>query len=281
MILDGKKIAQEIRKKLCNEISTLNCEIGLAFILVGTHAPSKSYVSMKQKACQEVGINSKIYSIENAEKSEVLDLISSLNKDKKTHGILLQQPLPHPLIQDDFLEAIDPKKDVDGLHPVNQGKVVLSDKTGFTPCTPMGILKILQEYHIKTEGKHVVILGRSNIVAKPLANLLLQKGPFGNATVTVAHSSTKNLKAITTQGDILIAAVGKQNFVAEDMVKDNAIVIDVGINRTQEHKIVGDVAFTSVEKKASYITPVPGGVGPMTIVSLLENTLKCYKLSML
>jgi methylenetetrahydrofolate dehydrogenase (NADP+) / methenyltetrahydrofolate cyclohydrolase len=281
MILDGKKIAQKLRDKISEEIAENNYKITLAFILVGDHPPSKSYVSMKKKACLEVGITSKIISLEEPSEKELLDLIDSLNKDKNIHGILLQQPLPPYLLDEHFLEVIDAAKDVDGFHPINQGKVILSDPTGFTPCTPLGIIEILKDAKITTSGKHIVILGRSNIVSKPLANLLLQKGDYGDATVTVAHSKTKNLEEITKQADILIAAVGRDHFVSKEMIKDGAVVIDVGINRIASNKIVGDVDFQAVQDRASSITPVPGGVGPMTIASLLANTLKAFKISKL
>lgn len=278
MILDGKQIAADIKKRIQNKIASNNYKIGLAFILVGEHAPSLSYVKMKKKACLEVGIESKIVKLTEPNQAELLNVIENLNQDPSIHGILLQQPLAKPLNEQILVEAINPNKDVDGFHPLNQGRVIISDPSGFTPCTPMGIIEILKASNIETQSKHVVILGRSNIVSKPLANLLLQKGPFGNATVTIAHSKTKNLKKITQQADILITAIGKSNFVTEDMIKENTVVIDVGINRLESNKIVGDVDFETVSKKCSGITPVPGGVGPMTIACLLLNTLKSYEL---
>lgn len=277
MMIDGKALSGKIKKDLKEKISKLkDKKPGLSFILVGFDEASQSYVKMKKKACSEIGFHSEVHQLdESISEKELLSLIHKCNKDSKIHGILVQQPLPSHIDTSKVTEAIDPKKDVDGFHPINIGKLLLGQKDGFFPCTPYGILKLLEEAKIETASKHVVILGRSNIVGKPLAALLMQKEHYGNATVTVAHSKTKDLKQLCKTADILIAAIGKPHFVTADMVKENAIVIDVGINR-QKNKIVGDVDFESVSKKCAKITPVPGGVGPMTIAMLLQNTYESF-----
>ncbi|MBS0584878.1 MAG: bifunctional methylenetetrahydrofolate dehydrogenase/methenyltetrahydrofolate cyclohydrolase FolD [Verrucomicrobia bacterium] len=272
MDIDGKKVALEIKEEIRQGIKAHKLVPGLAFVLIGEDPPSQTYVRMKEKACHEVGIFSKKIELpSNVSEKELLTLLSSLNEDPKYHGILVQMPLPKHLDTLKILTAIDPAKDVDGFHPLNIGKMVVGDPTGFLPCTPFGIIKLLEAYKIKTEGKEALVLGRSLIVGRPIAHLLSQKAPFGNATVTLAHSHSKDLKALCKQADILVAAMGNPLSITADMVKPGAVVIDVGITR-KETKIVGDVDYENVSKVASYITPVPGGVGPMTIAMLLYNT---------
>ena len=249
--------------------------IGLAVIIVGDDGASKIYVRNKRRACEEVGIESFEYALsENTSESELLELISKLNSDPRVNGILCQLPLPSHINEKNVINAIDPKKDVDAFHPINTGRILTGDY-GFLPCTPAGVIEMLKEKNIPIEGRHCVIVGRSNIVGKPLAMMFLKE----NATVTVCHSKTKDLKAETLRADILVAATGKAHLITADMVKSGAVVIDVGINRDENGKLCGDVLFADVEKKASYITPVPGGVGPMTITMLLENTVKAYEMT--
>jgi methylenetetrahydrofolate dehydrogenase (NADP+) / methenyltetrahydrofolate cyclohydrolase len=286
ILIDGKKIAAEIKEEIKNKVALLVKEgknvPGLVTILVGDDEGSKIYVANKHKACEEVGIRSKseVLSAKTSEK-ELLDLISSYNKNKDYHGILVQLPLPVNINKDKIIEAISPDKDVDGLHPINIGNLVTGKDT-FIPCTPAGIQELLKRYNIDTVGKHIVVLGRSNIVGKPIANLMMQKNKYANAIVTVCHSAAKNLTKYTRSADILIAAIGHSEFVKADMVKEGVVVIDVGINRIKDEshpnklKVVGDVDFLNVSKKASFITPVPGGVGVMTIAMLLQNTYKAY-----
>lgn len=278
MIIDGKAIARKIEQKLKGAIANLQeRRPGLAFVLVGTHPASVAYIRMKKKKCSEVGIISIDKELpEMTSEEELLRVIASLNEDPNVDGILVQLPLPLHIRTTHILESIDPNKDVDGFHPMNVGKLLLGEKSGFFPCTPYGITILLSHSEIKTEGKHVVILGRSNIVGKPLAALLMQKEEGANATVTVAHSATENLHAICASADILIAAMGKPRFVKANMVKRGAVVIDVGINRVEEG-LVGDVDFASVAPLCRAISPVPGGVGPMTIAMLLSNTLLSYQ----
>jgi methylenetetrahydrofolate dehydrogenase (NADP+)/methenyltetrahydrofolate cyclohydrolase len=272
--IDGRKVAKELQEKLRLEIASSKLNPSLAFILVGDHVPSQTYVRMKEKACTHVGITSnKIELPETTSEKELLFVINSLNHNPNIHGILVQMPLPPHISENSVIHAIDPKKDVDCFHPFNVGKLMTGETDGFFPCTPYGVILLLQHYKVETIGKNIVVLGRSNIVGRPLANLLSQKGPMGDATVTIAHSKTKNLSALCQQADILIAAIGKAHFVTKEMVKKGAVVIDVGINRLDQ-KIVGDVDFENVSPIASLITPVPGGVGPMTIAVLLENTWK-------
>lgn len=278
MDIDGKEIAKTYKDSLRKEILDNGYTPRLAFILVGLEMASQTYVRMKGKACLEIGIDSiKIDFPETITEPELIHQIALLNQDPTIDGILVQMPLPPHIDEKNIISSVDPSKDVDGFHPINLGKMLIGDPTAFLPCTPHGILKLFEATHIDTEGKHVVIIGRSNIVGKPLANLLIQKRKkTGNATVTIAHSHTQNLKALSLTADILIAALGKPHFVTHDMVKPGAVVIDVGINR-QDGTIVGDVDYQSVAPLASFITPVPGGVGPMTIAMLLHNTLQSHK----
>lgn len=281
-IIDGKQVASDIRAELKSKVDLLkkdyNKTPGLVTILVGDNRASKVYVNMKSKACAEVGMLSKIelLSSETSEE-ELLKVVDSYNENPDFHGILVQLPLPKHINEDRVIERILPAKDVDGFHPVNMGNLVIGKET-FYPCTPFGIVELLKRYKIDTEGKHVVVVGRSNIVGKPIANMLVQKKPNANSIVTICHSAAKDLKKFTIQADILIAAIGRAHFITEDMVKDDVVIIDVGINHMDDpttekgYKIVGDVDFENVAKKASFITPVPKGVGPMTIAMLLNNT---------
>ena len=275
-IIDGKELAKNIRLKLKDEVIELkNADINpkLAVIMVGDDKASKVYVKNKSKACEDVGIEYEEYILPaNTKMEELLELIEKLNNDETVHGILVQSPLPQGLDANVAFRTISPKKDVDGFNPINVGKLSLNQDC-FVSCTPYGIIKMLEAYNIEIEGAHAVIIGRSNIVGKPLAQCLLNK----NATVTICHSRTKNLKEITKQADILIAAIGKAKFVTEDMVKEGATVIDVGINRMDDGKLLGDTDFENIKDKVSYITPVPGGVGPMTIAMLMHNVVKAAK----
>ncbi len=273
ILLDGKKVADQILKDLKKTIGTLTRPPGLAFVIIGEDPASQTYVRMKKKKCLDVGIVSKDkkFAADTTEK-ELMGYIEKLNRDPTIDGILIQQPLPPHLRASTLMEAVDPNKDVDGFHPVNMGRLLLGETNGFVPCTPEGIHRLLQAYEISLSGKHVVILGRSNIVGKPLAALLVQKNPSANATVTIAHTGTKHLKELAHSADILIAAMGCPHFVQAPMVKKGAIVIDVGINRNGS-RLTGDVDFERVAPLCSYITPVPGGIGPMTIAMLLSNTV--------
>ena len=275
-IIDGKELAKNIRLKLKDEVIELkNADINpkLAVIMVGDDKASKVYVKNKSKACEDVGIEYEEHILPaNTKMEELLELIEKLNNDETIHGILVQSPLPKGLDANEAFRTISPKKDVDGFNPINVGKLSLNQDC-FVSCTPYGIIKMLESYNIEIEGAHAVIIGRSNIVGKPLAQCLLNK----NATVTICHSRTKNLKELTKQADILIAAIGKAKFVTEDMVKDGATVIDVGINRMDDGKLLGDTDFENIKDKVSYITPVPGGVGPMTIAMLMHNVVKAAK----
>lgn len=275
-IIDGKQLAKTIKSNLKEEVDLLK-EKGinpkLAVILVGNDPASQVYVKNKNKACEATGVEFEEYVLkEETTMEELLEIIHKLNDREDVNGILLQSPLPRHLDINVAFREITPEKDVDGFHPINIGKLTLGQDT-FVACTPYGVMRMLDSYGIDIQGKNAVIIGRSNIVGKPLIQCLLSK----NATVTVCHSKTQNIKEITKNADILIAALGKAKFVTEDMVKDNAVVIDVGINRMDNGKIVGDVDFENVSKKASYITPVPGGVGPMTIAMLMENVVKATK----
>lgn len=285
-IIDGKQVAAEIRAELKEEVTRLKEQgvvPGLGVILVGEDPASQSYVTSKERACAEMGI----YSDDNRlpaeiSQEELLSLVRRMNEDPKIDGILVQLPLPAQLDESEVLLAIDPSKDVDGFHPVSVGKMMIGEKT-FLSCTPHGVVQLLLRSGVKIEGAHVVIVGRSNIVGKPLANMLIQKSPTGNATVTVCHTRTKDVAAYTRQADIVIAAAGRPNMITADMVKDGAVVIDVGVNRVEDasrkrgYRLVGDVDFEAVKEKASFITPVPGGVGPMTITMLLYNTVESAK----
>ena len=271
-ILDGKALSAQCKETIRKEVEELaakGCRPGMAVVLVGENPASKVYVRNKEKDCQECGIYSAMYHLpEETTEKELLELLDTLNHDESIHGILVQLPLPKQINSQRVIEAIDPAKDVDAFHPTNVGYLT-QGMPRFAPCTPAGIVKLMEAYNIDPAGKHCVVIGRSNIVGKPMALLLLQK----NGTVTICHSSTKDLKAQTLQADILISAVGKTGFVTEDMVKNGAVVIDVAMNRNAEGKLCGDVDYAAVSQKASAITPVPGGVGPMTRVMLLENTL--------
>ena len=272
-ILDGKELARKIREELKLKVDKLK-ENGivpkLAVILVGDDSASKVYVKNKSKACKDVGVEfEEILLDEKTPMERLLEIIEKLNNREDINGILLQSPIPKGLNIQEAFEKIHCKKDVDGFNPVNVGKLMIGEDT-FISCTPYGIIKMLEAYNIEIEGKHAVVIGRSYIVGKPLAQCLLQK----NATVTICHSKTKNIAEITKTADILISAVGKKNMVTADMVKDGAVVIDVGMNRNEEGKLVGDVDFENVKQKVSYITPVPGGVGPMTIAMLMNNVIK-------
>lgn len=272
-LLDGKSLAGHLIKEIKRQVGTLTRPPGLAFILVGDHAASHAYVRMKKKRCAEVGIISTVHELDSAvSENHLLELIDKLNSDPTIDGILVQQPLPPHLTTAKVVEAIDPDKDVDGFHPLNLGKLLAGDPTGFIPCTPLGIQKLLEHNNIPVSGKHVVILGRSSIVGKPLAALLVQKNLHANATVTIAHTATKHLAELTRTADVLVAAMGKPLFVKKAMIKPGAVIIDVGINRLGR-EIVGDVDFEDVKGVPSFITPVPGGIGPMTIAMLLSNTL--------
>ena len=274
-ILSGPPIAQSIQQQVAEAIRDLHP--GLAFILVGEHPSSHSYVRAKQRACQKVGMGSTIIKLPTTVSRSELELqIDALNQDHAVHGILIQLPLPAHLSERAILSRVHPSKDVDGFHPLNAGKLLLGEEDGFIPCTPLGIQRLLQEYQVPIEGKHVVILGRSNIVGKPLAALLMQRKAGSNATVTIAHSASEGLIDITRSADILIAATGRPLFIKRDMIKPGAAVVDVGITRL-DGRIVGDVDFAEVAPIAGFISPVPGGVGPMTIAMLLQNTLTAFQ----
>ena len=271
-ILDGKAVSLKVKESVkvrADELKKFGIEPTLAVVLVGEDKASQTYVRAKEKACNEYGIKSVAHRLsENTTQNELLALINVLNLDDSIHGILVQLPLPKHIDTNVVLAAIDPRKDVDGFHAVNVGKLV-SGLDGFVPCTPLGVMEILKEYGIEVAGLNAVVIGRSNIVGKPMANLLLN----ASATVTVTHSKTTNLKEICKNADLIVAAIGKPFFLKADMVKDGAVVVDVGINRLDDGRLVGDVDFDEVAPKCSYITPVPGGVGPMTIAMLLNNTI--------
>ena len=275
-LINGKELAKKIRGELKVEVDNLRKDgiiPKLAVIMVGNDKASEVYVRNKSKACNEIGIEFEEFLLDsNIKQEELIELIKKLNNRKDVHGILLQSPIPEYLNIREAFDTIDYRKDVDGFNPINIGKLAIGEDA-FVSCTPYGVIKMLEEYNIPIEGKRAVIIGRSNIVGKPLIQCLLNK----NATVTICHSRTKNIDEITKEADILIAALGKPKFVKENMVKENAVVIDVGINRNEEGKLVGDVDFENVSKKASYITPVPGGVGPMTIAMLMNNVVKATK----
>ena len=275
-LINGKELAKKIRGELKIEVDELRKKgiiPKLAVIMVGNDKASEVYVRNKSKACNEIGIEFEEFLLDsNIKQEELINLINDLNARKDIHGILLQSPIPEHLNIREAFNTIDYAKDVDGFNPINVGKLSIGEDS-FISCTPHGVVKMLEEYNIPVEGKRAVIIGRSNIVGKPLIQCMLNK----NATVTVCHSKTKNIEEITREADILIAALGKPKFVKADMVKENAVVIDVGINRNDEGKLVGDVDFENVSKKASYITPVPGGVGPMTIAMLMSNVVKAAK----
>ena len=271
ILIDGKMISQKIKEDLKRKMSTLIKKPSLAVIRVGEDEASKIYINLKQKMCEELGINFTEYHLkENIEQEDLLGLIHKLNADEETTAILLQSPIPYHLNILEAFKAISPDKDVDGFNPINVGKLSIGQRT-FAPCTPLGVMRLLNEYNIEIEGKNCVVIGRSNIVGRPMAQLLLN----ANGTVTICHSKTKDLEEITKKADILVVAIGKPGFIKADMVKEGAVVIDVGINRLlNSKKITGDVDFENVKDKCSYITPVPGGVGPMTIITLMENVIK-------
>ena len=286
IIINGKKVAAEIREELKKKINNLKLEgktvPGLVAILVGDNPASDSYVRGKSKACEEISMITKTERLSSdISEKDLLELIQKYNSDKIFNGILVQLPLPKHISEGKVIETILPAKDVDGFHPISVGNLVIGNDT-FLPCTPAGIQELLVKYNIPIKGKHVVVVGRSNIVGKPISNILLQKKENANAIVTICHSAAKDISYFSKQADILIAAIGQPNFVKREMVKDGVVVIDVGINRVKDethpkgYRIVGDVDFDEVSKKASFITPVPGGVGPMTIAMLLKNTFKAY-----
>lgn len=276
-LIDGKQISKDIKEELKEEVASLAAQgrkCCLAVIQVGNDPASSVYVGNKKKACAYVGIESLAYELpEETSEEELLAIIDKLNKDENVHGILCQLPLPKHINKDHVIKAISPKKDVDGFHPQNVGALVIGEQ-GFVSCTPAGIIQLLKRSNIEMDGKHCVVVGRSNIVGKPMSLLMLRE----NATVTVCHSHTKNLKEICKEADILIVAIGKPQFIGKEYVKDGAVVIDVGIHRDENNKLCGDVKFDEVEPVASYITPVPGGVGPMTIAMLMHNCVEAMKL---
>ncbi|GAQ95494.1 methylenetetrahydrofolate dehydrogenase [Thermodesulfovibrio aggregans] len=277
VIIDGKMLANKIKEELKNEVSELKnkgIKPCLAVLLVGENKASQKYVSYKEKACNELGIESQVYKLpENTNESVLTNIINELNENPKVNGILVQLPLPRHLAEQRVLQKIDPFKDVDGFTPYCLGRLLI-DNPLFIPCTPKGVLRMIDEYKITLEGKNAVVIGRSIIVGKPLSLILLRR----NATVTICHSKTKEIQEITKKADILCVAIGKERFIKASMVKEGAVVIDIGINVTASGKVVGDVDFDAVKEKASYITPVPGGVGPMTIAMLMENTIYAAKL---
>jgi methylenetetrahydrofolate dehydrogenase (NADP+) / methenyltetrahydrofolate cyclohydrolase len=288
VLIDGKKVAGQIKQELREKVEGIQRDgkrvPGLVAILIGNNPASQAYVNNKSKDCIEIGMLSKVERLpEEISEIELLDLIEKYNKDINFDGILVQLPLPKHINEYKIISAISPFKDVDGFHPENVGKLVIGQDT-FLPCTPAGIQEMLKYYNIETKGKHVVIVGRSNIVGKPIANIMLQKKPFANSIVTVCHTAAEDISLYTKTADILIAAIGKAYCITADMVKEGAVVVDVGINKIEDmnapkgHKLVGDVDFDNVAPKTSYITPVPGGVGLMTRAMLLHNTLKAYLL---
>jgi len=275
-LIDGKSLSKKIENQIANEVQELKTKgviPGLAVILVGDDPASHTYVNMKEKSCKNVGFYSIVHKMpETISQDEIIATIEMMNKNPRIDGILVQLPLPSHIDTTKILEVIDPAKDVDGFHPYNMGRVV-EGLDAFAPCTPVGVMEMFKEYNIDLEGKDVCVVGASNIVGKPMAALLLN----ANATVTVTHIYTKDLSSHTKKADIVIVGVGVPHLIKEDMVKEGAVVIDIGINRLENGKLVGDVDFENVSKKCSYITPVPGGVGPMTIAMLLKNTLKAAK----
>ena len=273
-LLNGKELSQKIKLNLKQEVESLNAKVGLAVIIVGNNPASRVYVNNKKKACEEIGFVSREYALpEETTQEELVNLVKELNEDKEINGILVQLPLPKHLDEKAVIENISPLKDVDAFHISNVGKIMIGDYD-FLPCTPAGVMELLHEANVDVAGKECVVIGRSNIVGKPMALLLLHE----NATVTVCHSKTKDLKEVTKRADVLVVAIGRAKFVTADMVKPGAVVIDVGMDRDENGKLCGDVDFENVEKIASAITPVPGGVGPMTIAMLMKNTLNAYKI---
>ena len=272
-VINGKELSMELKEEMRHEVENLLVVPHLTVVLVGDNPASRSYVNGKKRASEEVGIRSEIIELpDSVSEKELLEIIHQLNQNEAVHGILVQLPLPKQINVQHIIESIDPKKDVDGFHPINIGRMMTGQDT-FLPCTPYGIIKMLQSKNITIEGKHAVVMGRSNIVGKPVGQLLLNE----NATVTYCHSKTKNLQEITKQADILIVAIGRPNVINKEYLKEGAVVIDVGINRIEDGTLTGDVDFDSAKEVASYITPVPRGVGPMTITMLLHNTIKAAK----
>lgn len=276
-IINGKEVSASVKAAVAAEAAQLKDEkglkIGLAVVIVGNNPASRVYVNNKKKACEEVGFQSFEYALdENTTQEQLLDLVDVLNRDSRVNGILVQLPLPKHIDETAVINAISSEKDVDAFHPINVGKIMIGEYS-FLPCTPAGVMELIASTGTEIAGKSCVVIGRSNIVGKPMSMLLLHK----SGTVTICHSKTQNLKEICLGADILVVAVGKANFVTGDMIKEGAVVIDVGMNRLENGKLCGDVEFESAEKKASYITPVPGGVGPMTISMLMKNTLTAAK----
>ncbi|WP_026674916.1 bifunctional methylenetetrahydrofolate dehydrogenase/methenyltetrahydrofolate cyclohydrolase FolD [Alkalihalobacterium bogoriense] len=275
-VISGKELAIQKREEMKQEVMKLKqggITPGLAVILIGNDPASRSYVKAKQKACEDIGVHSVLIEMEDSiSEQQLLNQIYDLNEDKAIHGILVQLPLPNHIQEQAVIEAIVPEKDVDGFHPINIGKMMIGEET-FLPCTPLGIVEMIKSKGIEIAGKHVVVIGRSNIVGKPVGQLLLNE----HATVTYCHSRTTNMKSITQQADILVVAVGKANFIGADYIKKGAVVIDVGVNRLETGKLCGDVKYEETKEVASFITPVPGGVGPMTITMLLHNTIEAAK----
>lgn len=275
-IMNGREVSKKIHHKVKQDVEELRrqgIEVGLAVVLVGDDSASRVYVSRKRKTCSKLGINSYEYILDgDTTKEQLLELIHELNNDNRVDGILVQLPLPKHIDEREVLSSIDPNKDVDCFHPENVGKLVRGDGKIF-PCTPYGIIILLKEYDIQVEGANCVVIGRSNIVGKPLSLLLLRE----NGTVTICHSKTKDIKELTKKADILVSAVGKPKFITQDYIKEGAVVVDVGINRISDGSLCGDVSYPDVSKKASYITPVPGGVGPMTIAMLMQNVVELKK----
>lgn len=273
-IIDGKAVSQKVKDEIRAEIERDGLDIGLAVVIVGNNQASRVYVNNKKKACEVCGIKSYEYALpEETSEEQLLELVDTLNNDKNINGILVQLPLPKQINEEKIIERISPLKDVDAFNAVNVGKIMIGNYA-FLPCTPVGVMELIHSTGTEISGKECVVIGRSNIVGKPMAMLLLHE----NATVTICHSRTKNLAEVCRRADILVSAVGKADFVTADMVKDGAVVIDVGMNRNAENKLCGDVKYDEVEPKASFITPVPGGVGPMTIAMLMKNTLMAKKL---
>ena len=275
MDIDGRKVANQVLDEIKREAKSLDYPPHLVFILVGEDPASQAYVRNKQKKCETIKFKStKIQLKHDTTERELMKVIDKFNKDETVDGILVQMPLPSHIDEQKVIERVHYQKDVDGFHPYNVGKCMSGSREGFISCTPFGILKLLESYGIETSGKEVVVVGRSNIVGRPIANLLSQKETIGDATVTLAHSKTSNLTDVCRRADILIAAIGRAKMITADMVKEGAVVIDVGINRQNDSTLVGDVDYEAVKEKTKAITPVPGGVGPMTIAMLLKNTLR-------
>lgn len=274
IVIDGKAVSAQVKEQVRAEIEREGLKVGLAVVIVGNNQASRVYVNNKKKACEVCGIKSYEYALpEETTEEQLLELVDTLNADKNINGILVQLPLPKQINEEKIIERIAPEKDVDAFHAVNVGKIMIGNYA-FLPCTPAGVMELIHSTGTEISGKECVVIGRSNIVGKPMAMLLLHE----NATVTICHSRTKNLAEVCRRADILVSAVGKADFVTADMVKEGAVVIDVGMNRDAQNKLCGDVKYDEVEKKASYITPVPGGVGPMTIAMLIKNTLMAKRI---